>query len=86
VAQEALTNALRHSTSATVTISLHGTQDEVVLAVRDFGTGLPAGGQDGNGLRGMRERALLIGATLQVRSAPGEGVQVVLTVPVRAGA
>ena len=83
VAQEALTNALRHSGSPKVTISLHASEQAVVLGVRDYyGTGLPAGGQDGNGLRGMRERAVLIGAALQIESAPRDGALVQLTVPV----
>jgi two-component system sensor histidine kinase UhpB len=82
VAQEALTNAVRHSDASTVRFSLTSEAGEVVLAVEDDGRGFdqnPA--VDGSGIRGMRERALLVRARLEVESAPGRGTAVRLRVP-----
>jgi two-component system sensor histidine kinase UhpB len=79
VAQEALTNVVRHAGAHHATVTLRSDIDEVVLEVRDDGRGMDAG--DGTGLRGMRERALLVGARLAIESAPGGGtvVRLVLT-------
>jgi two-component system sensor histidine kinase UhpB len=80
VVQEALTNAARHAEADTVEVSLVRTRAAVVLSVVDDGrgTGIP---REGAGIRGMRERALLIGATLDVTSPPQAGTSVRLTVP-----
>jgi two-component system sensor histidine kinase UhpB len=81
VAQEALTNVARHAGVDQAELSLHARDDGLVMTVTDQGTGLPAGGTPGTGIRGMRERAALIGARLQI--APGEdrGCRVTLSVP-----
>jgi two-component system sensor histidine kinase UhpB len=81
VAQEALTNALRHSQAAEVTVSLRQQDANVVLEVTDDGRGLREGHDEGSGIAGMRERSMLIGADLQIKSPPGEGVAVKLSVP-----
>jgi two-component system, NarL family, sensor histidine kinase UhpB len=80
VAQEALTNAVRHSeaTEATVSLSLSHENGELVLTVADNGRGLPEHVTEGGGLTGMRERAMLIGAALIINSVPGAGVEVTL--------
>ncbi|MGW0964851.1 HAMP domain-containing sensor histidine kinase [Streptomyces sp. NPDC002516] len=80
VAQEALTNAARHAEAEQVEVSLRRTGDAVVLAVVDDGRGTGVA-REGAGIRGMRERALLIGARLDVTSEPRAGTQVRLTVP-----
>ena len=82
VAQEALTNALRHSRARQIAIGLACEPDHVVLSVRDDGCGLPDPLGECTGLTGMRERALLIGAQLELRSARDAGVEVRLAVPV----
>jgi two-component system sensor histidine kinase UhpB len=82
VAQEALTNALRHSRATEVRVALRrGEANTVVLRVTDDGSGLPSApiGQTG-GLPGMRERAILIEADLEISNAPEKGVEVHLTV------
>lgn len=81
IAQEALTNALRHAHSPEVVVSLAHAAGDLVLSVRDYGKGLPEDGVAGGGLTGMRERAMLIGATLEVESLPGGGVEVTLRLP-----
>jgi two-component system, NarL family, sensor histidine kinase UhpB len=83
VAQEALTNAVRHAGAAGVRFSLTTAPGEVVLAVEDDGSGFDqAAASLGSGIRGMRERALLVRARLEVESAPGRGTAVCLRVPV----
>ncbi len=78
IAQEALTNAVRHSHTSEVTVSLSSSEGELLLSVQDNGEGLPEHVIAGGGLTGMRERAMLIGAALDIESAPGEGVKVTL--------
>jgi two-component system sensor histidine kinase UhpB len=80
VAQEALTNAARHARCATVRVSLTPSGGGVRLRVADDGVGMD-GSFPGGGLRGMRERAVAIGATFETRSAAGRGVEVSMRVP-----
>jgi two-component system, NarL family, sensor histidine kinase UhpB len=82
VAQEALTNVVRHAKATKVSLSLTADRGAVVLRVADDGRGIPPELLDSSfGIRGMRERALLIGATIDVRSRPGAGTTVELVVP-----
>jgi two-component system sensor histidine kinase UhpB len=84
VAQEALTNVARHADARNVRVELSGSDGHVVLAIEDDGRGFDrAASGDGAGLRGMRERALLAGARLELRSARGRGTRVRLQVPRR---
>jgi two-component system sensor histidine kinase UhpB len=78
IAQEALTNAMRHSNASEVAVSLAQVNDQVVLRVTDDGQGLPERVTAGGGLAGMRERAMLIGGELSLGSPPGGGVEVTL--------
>ena len=78
VAQEALTNAMRHSKATEATVSLCRENGELVLGVADNGDGLPEQVSEGGGLTGMRERAMLIGAALTIHSVQGAGVEVTM--------
>jgi len=80
VAQEALTNALRHADAREVTVSLQPRDGQVVLSVADNGCGMPARRREG-GIGGMRERAMLIGAELEIKSCD-PGTEIRLAVPV----
>jgi len=82
IAQEAITNALRHADATWVRTSLTTRDDAVVLLVTDDGCGMPDQIEPNTtGLAGMRERALLIGAALEFASAAGGGTEVRLVVP-----
>ncbi|SEC11228.1 HAMP domain-containing sensor histidine kinase [Streptomyces melanosporofaciens] len=81
VAQEGLTNVARHAAARRAELALTRSPAGVELRVRDDGRGL-GDAAEGAGIRGMRERALLIGAELDLGSAPGGGTDVRLTVPV----
>jgi two-component system sensor histidine kinase UhpB len=76
IAQEALTNAVRHSEASEVTVSLTCSHGQLALSVKDNGRGLPEQVIARGGLTGIRERAMLIGADLAIDSAPGAGVEV----------
>ena len=74
VAQEALTNALRHAEASALRCMLRADGDEVVLVVEDDGCGFePKHVAGASGIRGMRERALLVRGRLEVHSTPGGG-------------
>jgi signal transduction histidine kinase len=85
IAEEALRNVERHAQAQQVQLGLHcqgeAPQAQVQLRVADDGQGFdPAQPQPGHfGLRGMHEQAALIHAELQVRSAPGQGCELVLS-------
>jgi two-component system, NarL family, sensor histidine kinase UhpB len=81
VAQEGLTNAVRHAGADCIELTLRGEGDRVVLRVVDDGCGI-ADGRWGNGIRGMRERALSIGGELHVAPRAQGGTELRLEVPV----
>jgi len=82
VAQEALTNVARHAGTDRTDLSLLDGTGQLTLVVRDYGCGLNGSPRDGNGIRGMRERAGAIGGSVRV-GAPtqGPGSEVRLQVP-----
>jgi two-component system sensor histidine kinase UhpB len=80
IAQESLTNVARHAGAHAADLSLRREGDAVVLRVTDDGCGIGDGGE-GAGIRGMRERALLVGAELRVGPRADGGTEVVLRVP-----
>jgi two-component system sensor histidine kinase UhpB len=81
VAQESLTNAVRHAQASEVQLSLERTPDRVVLRICDDGIGLRHGPPARHVILGMRERAMLVGAGLAIGDRNDGGVEVVLTVP-----
>lgn len=80
VAQEAMTNAIRHAHAETIAVRLMARDGRVVLVVADDGHGMIEGERAGSGIRTMRERALSIGARLDVGPYDGGGTAVRLTV------
>lgn len=90
VAQEGLTNAARHSGARHVDLALRHTSSGVELSIRDDGRGI-RDAPEGAGISGMRERALLIGASVQLgpgsgnRTGSDSGTEVRLVVPLHHG-
>jgi two-component system NarL family sensor kinase len=83
IAQEALTNVVHHARARRATVQLLTTPRFVQLTIVDDGQGfdvtrLP---KDRHGLLGMRERAKLLGGTMDLRSSPGRGTRLEVTVP-----
>jgi signal transduction histidine kinase len=85
IAQEAVTNAIKHSNAETITITLDYLTDETRLAIRDDGCGFDTAAAPSPGphfgLLGMRERAAKIGAALTLVSLPGQGCEVSVALP-----
>jgi two-component system sensor histidine kinase UhpB len=81
IAQESLTNVARHAHATRVTVTLEQGLDSVVLRVVDDGRGFRDEPAEHGGLRGMRERALLIGGALAIKPGQSGGVEVRLEVP-----
>jgi signal transduction histidine kinase len=81
VAQEAITNAVRHSGTARVEVRLAYQTGSVVLEVGDSGRGMSGLEPSGFGVDGMRERARQIGGEIKILSDPGRGTRIVVTVP-----
>ncbi len=80
VAQEALTNVARHAGVDRAELGLHASRGGVVMTVSDRGSGLAAEQAPGTGMRGMRERAALIGAHLKIGAGEDHGCRVSLSV------
>jgi signal transduction histidine kinase len=86
IATEALTNVVRHAQARRVSVKLEQAGSGVRLLIADDGRGFDpaAAADDGRfGLYGMRERARIIGAALEIESAAGKGSTLRLTVPER---
>lgn len=83
ICQEALTNVLRHARASVVTVRLRRDGDDYVLTVVDDGAAVPAaqGIEPGRGLLGMRERAELLGGSLQVARLEAGGFRAEARIP-----
>ncbi|MBC1236823.1 PAS domain S-box protein [Nostoc sp. 2RC] len=83
IGQEALTNAIRYANADEIRVELVYDRDQFCLRVRDNGQGFGVGSisaSEGFGLLGMSERAERIGAQLTIRSQPGQGTEIIVTV------
>jgi PAS domain S-box-containing protein len=87
LAQEALNNVVKHARAECVDVVLERSSEHVSLIVEDNGVGFELSSEGnigrGVGLLGMRERAALVGADLQIESTPGRGTTVIVRVPAR---
>jgi PAS domain S-box-containing protein len=85
LAQEALNNVAKHARASHVDVVLERNADDWSLIIEDNGVGFDPSSRElehrGFGLVGMRERAALVGAQLQIESAPGHGTTVILRMP-----
>ncbi|MGB2951809.1 MAG: histidine kinase [Gaiellaceae bacterium] len=83
VVQESLTNVARHSEATEVRLALEPGNDSVVLRIVDNGHGFDGAPVEGGGIRGIRERALMVGGALAVKPGASGGVEVRLEVSAR---
>jgi PAS domain S-box-containing protein len=83
VLQEALTNVARHAGARSVSVRLVRDAGAVDLRVQDDGVGFESGDGGRLGLRGMRERAVLLGGSVVVESQPGAGTTITAHIPVQ---
>ncbi len=84
VAQEALTNLVRHAGSPSASVRLVASGRSLHLEIRDHGTGFDVAevlASNGAGISGMRERATLAGGSFRIDSSPGAGTTVIAMVP-----
>lgn len=82
IAQEALENTVRHANASLVSIDLKQVDDHLIMTVLDDGQGFnekEINIEDHFGMKGMRERALTIGADLAIESEPGKGTRLQLS-------
>jgi two-component system, NarL family, sensor histidine kinase UhpB len=85
VAQESLTNVMRHAGASEVLVALAHVGGGLRLVVRDDGRGLPTDFNGGTGIAGMQERALHVGGRLTVSRLPAGGTEVRLDIPLPEG-
>ena len=83
IVQEALTNACKHSRSPQIQVELRQLGDVLRVGVQDWGLGFdPAGvGEDRFGLTGIRERTRLLGGTVRIETAAGQGTRLTVELP-----
>jgi signal transduction histidine kinase len=81
IVQEALTNTLKHAQASTATVLVKYGADAVEVHVVDDGRGSGNGGERGQGIIGMRERAALFGGQLRAGPAPNRGFSVYARIP-----
>ncbi len=83
IAQESLTNVLRHAKATAVTVDAGRHDDDYVLTITDNGTGGGPSRSDGRGLLGMHERAELLGGSLEAGPVAGGGFRVSARIPAK---
>lgn len=85
IVQESLTNVARHANATCVKIDLVTAADKLILSIADNGQGIQDAARQGSiGLVSMRERAISIGAQFNIKSAPGAGTVVEVTLALNA--
>jgi signal transduction histidine kinase len=80
IAQEALTNVVRHAGATRAVVAVERLGDELVLTVDDDGSGVD-GTEEGSGILGMRERAALLGGSVELGRSPRGGTRVTARLP-----
>ena len=81
ITREALANVAKHAASSHTWVDLEYRPNELTLSVRDDGRGFSPAGSRGHGMGIMRERSALIGASVEIKSTPGDGSEVVMVYP-----
>ncbi|HEY2422555.1 MAG TPA: ATP-binding protein, partial [Chthoniobacterales bacterium] len=84
IAQEAMSNAVRHAKPTVISVHLRCNPSDIVLEIIDDGSGVadsPAASREGFGFSNMRARVKKLRGTLDIRTAAGEGTSIVVCVP-----
>jgi PAS domain S-box-containing protein len=83
IAQEAISNTLRHAKSTAITVDLRSNPQNLILKVKDNGCGITseAEAREGFGFANMRARVKKLKGTLDIRTAPGRGTSIIVRVP-----
>lgn len=81
IINEALSNVVRHARADKAKITARSIKGRLYLTIKDNGVGMPANVESGYGLRNMRDRARLLGGSLEIDNVNGRGTQVVLDIP-----
>ncbi|WDZ94325.1 response regulator [Herbaspirillum sp. WKF16] len=89
IVQEAVTNILRHAKCKNIWVTIDRKQEQIYLSIRDDGRGFDLERARSNAISGtsfgilnMEERAVLVGGSMDISSAPGEGTEIVMHLPV----
>jgi signal transduction histidine kinase len=90
ITQEALNNIYKHAEAKNVNVVVERRRNEMLLIIEDDGKGfepsdIRSGKESGSelGVVGMRERAAIVGGTLEIESAPGKGTTIFAKVPIK---
>jgi signal transduction histidine kinase len=84
IAQEGLSNIIKHSKASEANVQLLGNADQVNLVIEDDGSGFDVKGKTkGNGLNNMKERAAILNGTVEIISKPGEGTTIAIKIPLK---
>ena len=85
IAQEAVTNAIKHGKAGHIQITLSSSRGKILLSLADDGTGFKEpGGENGIGVRIMNYRAETLGGSLVIRNRSNGGTRVLCTIPIPA--
>jgi PAS domain S-box-containing protein len=84
IVAEALTNAAKHARASQVAVCAHAKDDHLDLSIRDDGIG-GADVQNGSGLIGLKDRAEALGGRIKIKSPPGDGTSLTVTIPLDSG-
>jgi signal transduction histidine kinase len=84
IVQEGLTNALAHSGSKRIRVELVQRGSRLEICIQDWGSGFTWDrvGEDAFGLKGIQERARLLGGTAKIDTTPGEGTRIAVDLPI----
>ncbi len=86
IAQEALSNVIRHSQATEINVQLLGGKEKATLLIQDNGNGFdydPGHPPAGNGIRNIRDRVSILRGGLNIVAAPGEGCTITIKIPMK---
>jgi signal transduction histidine kinase len=86
IANEALSNAVRHANARSIKISTYEDSNHFLIIIADDGQGFDMqrlGEYEGLGLRNIQQRAYLYGGHVDIQTAPGKGTRLTITIPIR---